>query len=35
MDKKGAKGYWLSKARIVNQQLSDECVSKVILKCAE
>ena len=30
MDKKGAKGYLLSTARIVNQQLFDEYVSKVI-----
>ncbi len=30
MDKRGAKGYWLSTARIVNQQLFDEYVSKVI-----
>ena len=30
MDKRGAKGYWLSTAKIVNQQLFDEYVSKVI-----
>ena len=30
MDKRGAKGYWLSKARIVNQELFYEYLSKVI-----
>ena len=30
MDKRGAKGYWLSSARIVNQELFYEYVSKVI-----
>ena len=30
MDKRGAKGYWLSTAKIVNHQLIDEYVSKVI-----
>ena len=29
MDKKGAKGYWLSTARIINQELFDEYVNKV------
>ena len=29
MDKKGAKGYWISTARIVNQNLFDEYVNKV------
>ena len=30
MDKRGAKGYLLSTAKIVNKQLFDEYVSKVI-----
>ena len=30
MDKRGAKGYWISTARIVNQELFDEYVSKFI-----
>jgi len=30
MNKRGAKGYWFSMAKIVNQQLFDEYVSKVI-----
>ena len=29
MDKKGAKGYWVSTARIINQDLFDEYVNKV------
>ena len=29
MDKKGAKGYWVSTARIINQELFDEYVKKV------
>ena len=29
MDKKGAKGYWISTARIINQDLFDEYVKKV------
>ena len=29
MDKKGAKGYWISTAKIINQQLFDEYVEKV------
>ena len=29
MDKKGAKGYWISTARIINQNLFDEYVKKV------
>ena len=29
MDKKGAKGYWISTARIINQDLFDEYVNKV------
>ena len=29
MDKKGAKGYWVSTARIINQNLFDEYVNKV------
>ena len=29
MDKKGAKGYWVSTARIINQELFDEYVNKV------
>jgi len=29
MDKKGAKGYWISTARIINQELFDEYVNKV------
>ena len=28
MDKKGAKGYWISTARIINQDLFDEYVKK-------
>ena len=30
MDKKGAKGYWLSTVRIINQDLFDEYVNKVV-----
>jgi len=29
MDKRGAKGYWISTARIINQVLFDEYVKKV------
>ncbi len=29
MDKRGAKGYWISTARIINQDLFDEYVKKV------
>ena len=29
MDKKGAKGYWVSTARIINQELFDEYINKV------
>ena len=29
MDKKGAKGYWISTATIINQELFDEYVRKV------
>ena len=29
MDKKGAKGYWISTARIINQEIFDEYVKKV------
>ncbi len=29
MDKKEAKGYWISTAKIINQDLFDECVNKV------
>ena len=29
MDKKGAKGYWISTAKIINQELFDEYVNKV------
>ena len=29
MDKKGAKGYWISIAKIINQELFDEYVNKV------
>ena len=29
MDKKGAKGYWISTAKIINQELFDEYVEKV------
>lgn len=29
MDKKGAKGYWVSTSRIINQKLFDEYVNKV------
>ena len=29
MDKKGAKGYWISTAKIINQDLFDEYVNKV------
>ena len=29
MDKKGTKGYWVSKARIINQLLFNEYVKKV------
>ena len=29
MDKKGAKGYWISTAKIIDQQLFDEYVKKV------
>ena len=30
MDKRGAKGYWISTARIINQDLFDEYVKKVV-----
>ena len=30
MDKRGAKGYWISTARIINQELFDEYVNKVV-----
>ena len=30
MDKKGAKGYWISTAKIVNQNLFEEYVKKVV-----
>jgi len=30
MDKKGAKGYWISTAKIINQDLFDEYVKKVV-----
>ena len=30
MDKKGAKGYWISTAKIINQDLFDEYVNKVV-----
>ena len=30
MDKRGAKGYWISTAKIINQELFDEYVNKVI-----
>ena len=29
MDKRGAKGYWISTARIINQKLFDEYVNQV------
>ncbi len=29
MDKKGAKGYWISTAKIINQELFDDYVNKV------
>ena len=29
MDKKGAKGYWISTAKVINQELFDEYVEKV------
>ena len=29
MDKRGAKGYWISTARIINQDLFDKYVKKV------
>ena len=29
MDKRGAKGYWISTAKIINQELFDEYVNKV------
>tara|TARA_Y100001968_G_scaffold317748_1_gene347132 strand:- start:168 stop:509 length:342 start_codon:yes stop_codon:yes gene_type:complete len=29
MDKKGAKGYWISTAKVINQKLFDEYVEKV------
>ena len=29
MDKKGAKGYWISTAKIINRELFDEYVNKV------
>ena len=29
MDKRGAKGYWISTAKIINQDLFDEYVNKV------
>ena len=28
MDKRGAKGYWISTARIINQELFDEYINK-------
>ena len=30
MDKRGAKGYWISTAKIINQELFDEYVNKVV-----
>ena len=30
MDKRGAKGYWISTAKIVDQELFDEYVKKVV-----
>ncbi len=30
MDKKGAKGYWISTAKIINKDLFDEYVNKVV-----
>tara|TARA_Y100000766_G_C18697084_1_gene502369 strand:+ start:210 stop:551 length:342 start_codon:yes stop_codon:yes gene_type:complete len=30
MNKKGAKGYWISTAKIINHELFDEYVSKVV-----
>ena len=30
MDKRGAKGYWISTAKITNQELFDEYVKKVV-----
>ena len=29
MDRKGAKGYWISTAKVINQELFDEYVEKV------
>ena len=29
MDKRGAKGYWISTAKVINQELFDEYVNKV------
>ena len=29
MDKKGAKGYWISTSKVINQELYDEYVEKV------
>ena len=29
MEKRGAKGYWISTAKIINQELFDEYVKKV------
>ena len=29
MDKKGAKGYWISTAKIINQDLVDEYINKI------
>ena len=29
MDKKGAKGYWISTAKVINQELFNEYVGKV------
>ena len=29
MNKRGAKGYWISTAKIINQDLFDEYVNKV------
>ena len=29
MDKRGAKGYWISTAKVINQELFDEYVEKV------
>ena len=29
MDKRGAKGYWISTAKVINQEIFDEYVNKV------